>query len=49
VYPEDPGMARKFIDRNRMTDAVLDEAIEMVGIYDVETVLSTVFDAAYVD
>jgi len=49
VYPEDPGMARKFIDRNRMTDAVLDEAIEMVGIYDVEVVLSTVFDAAYVD
>lgn len=49
VYPEDPGMARKFIDRNRMTDAVLDEAIEMVGICDVETVLSTVFDAAYVD
>lgn len=49
VYPEDPGMARKFIDRNRMTDAVLDEAIEMVGTYDVETVLSTVFDAAYVD
>lgn len=49
VYPEDPGMARKFIDRNRMTDAVLDEAIEMVGICDVDTVLSTVFDAAYVD
>lgn len=49
VYPEDPGMARKFIDDERMTDAVLDEALEMVGICDVSVVLSTVFDAAYVD
>ena len=47
VYPEDEDMAAKMIDRGRITEEAIIDAMEMVGRYDVDTVLATLFDAAY--
>lgn len=47
VYPEEPEMAAKFIDRNRLTDDAIRMAIGMVGHNDVDTILCTLFDIAY--
>jgi len=49
VYPEEPKMAMKFIDRKRLTDETLHMAAGMVGVNDSATVLATLFDMAYAE
>jgi hypothetical protein len=49
VYPEDTDLAMKLIDRKRLTDDALSAAMDMVGKYDVDSVLATLFDAAYAE
>jgi hypothetical protein len=49
VYPEEPKMAIKFIDRKRLTDETLHMAAGMVGVNDSATVLATLFDMAYAE
>ena len=49
VYPEDPKMAMKFIDRKRLTDEAISAAMDMVGRHDIDAVLATLFDAAYAE
>lgn len=49
AYPEDPDMARKFMSRKLLTDAVLDLALEQCDAFDADTVLLSLFDTAYCD
>jgi hypothetical protein len=49
VYPEDKDLAIKLIDRKRITDDAISAAMDMVGKYDVDSVLATLFDAAYAE
>lgn len=49
VYPEDKPMARKFINRKKLTDETLHMAAGMVGHNDADTVLATLFDMAYAE
>jgi hypothetical protein len=49
VYPEEPKLAVKFIDRNKLTDEALTMAKGMVGYNDVDTILCTLFDVAYAE
>lgn len=49
VYPEDRDLAIKLIDRKRITDEAITTAMDMVGKYDVDTVLATLFDTAYAE
>ena len=47
VYPEDPEMAIKFLNRRLLTDELLEEAMRMTHTYDATTVLCTLFDALH--
>jgi hypothetical protein len=47
VYPEDPTIAIKFLDKRRLTDDLLEEAKQMARTYEATTVLCTLFDAIY--
>jgi hypothetical protein len=47
VYPEDPEMAQKFIDRKKIDDDVLEEALSNMTVLDPDAVLADVFDRAY--
>jgi hypothetical protein len=47
VYPEDPFMAVKFLDKRLLTDDLLEEAKQMARAYDSATVLCTLFDAIH--
>lgn len=47
VYPEDPDMARKFLSKKRLTDDVLDDALEQCYAFDADTVLLSLFDSAH--
>jgi hypothetical protein len=47
VYPEDPLMAVKFLDKRKLTDDLLEEAKQMARAYDSSTVLCTLFDAIH--
>jgi hypothetical protein len=49
VYPEDPETAEMFIDRKRINDIILTQALEDSHVYDPDVVMATVFDAAYRD
>ena len=49
VYPEDPALAVKAINRNKLTDEALTMAKGMVGHNDVDTILCTLFDMAYAE
>lgn len=47
VYPEDPVLAVKFLDKRKLTDDLLEEAKQMARTYDASTVLCTLFDAIH--
>jgi hypothetical protein len=47
VYPDDPFMAIKFLDKRLLTDDLLEEAKQMARAYDSATVLCTLFDAIH--
>ena len=49
VYPEEPEMAVKFINRSKLTDEVITMALGMCGYNDVDSILCTLFDMAYAD
>lgn len=48
VYPEDPELAAKFIDKNKLNEDVLDEALSNMHVLDPDSVLADVFDRAYI-
>ena len=47
VYPEDVGMAIKMIDRSRMTDDWISEALARAWVEDPDTLLIDLFDSVY--
>ena len=47
VYPEDPEMAEHFIDRNKLDETVLTQALQHSTVFDPDTVLAEIFDTAY--
>ena len=47
VYPEDPELAERFIDRSKINEEVLDEALSNMTVLDPDAVLADVFDRAY--
>jgi hypothetical protein len=49
VYPEDPDLARKFINPKDLTEELLTQAMEWSDTYDVDTVLSSLFDASHIE
>jgi hypothetical protein len=49
VYPEDPDMAMRFLNRRMLTEDLLDEAMRMSRTYDATTVLCTLFDAIHTE
>lgn len=49
VYPEDPEMAVKFLNKRKLTDDLLEEAKQMARAYDSATVLCTLFDNIHCD
>jgi hypothetical protein len=49
VYPEEPELAVKFIDRNKLTDEAITMALGMCGHNDVDSILCTLFDMAYAE
>jgi hypothetical protein len=49
VYPEDPDMALKFLNRRMLNEDVLDEAMRMSRTYDAGSVLCSLFDAIHTE
>lgn len=47
IYPEDCKLAKKFINRGKLTPEAVREAIDMLGQADPDAILATLFDAAY--
>ena len=47
VYPEQPDLALRFLDRRLLTDELLQEALIQARTYDATTVLCTLFDAIH--
>lgn len=47
VYPEDPEMAQHFIDRGRLDDAVLDQALKDSAAFEPDVVMCYMFDQVY--
>jgi len=47
VYPEQPDLALRFLNRRLLTDELLQDAITQARTYDSATVLCTLFDAVY--
>lgn len=47
VYPEDPEMAEHFIDRNKLDEPTLTQALQHSTVFDPDTVLAEIFDIAY--
>jgi hypothetical protein len=47
VWPEDPEMAERLIDRNKIDEAVLAHALKISTTYDPDAVLAEIFDQAY--
>ena len=47
VYPEQPDLALRFLDRRLLTDDLLQEALIQARTYDAATVLCTLFDAIH--
>ena len=47
VYPEQPDLALRFLDRRLLTDDLLQEALIQARTYDASTVLCTLFDAIH--
>ena len=49
VYPEDCKLAKKFINKGKLTPEAVRDAIEMLGVADPDAILATLFDAAYAE
>jgi hypothetical protein len=49
VYPEDCKLAKKFINKERLTPEAVRDAIDMLGTADPDAILATLFDAAYAE
>lgn len=49
VYPEDCKLAKKFINRGKLTPEAMRDAIKMLGVADPDAILATLFDAAYAE
>jgi hypothetical protein len=47
VYPEQPDLALRFLNRRLLTDELLQDAITQARTYDSATVLCTLFDAIH--
>lgn len=47
VYPEDPQMARRYVSAKKLTDEVLEEVMKQVSVYDIDTILCTLYDTLY--
>jgi len=47
VWPEDPEMAERMIDRNKIDEAVLANALKNSATYNPEAVLAEIFDQSY--
>jgi hypothetical protein len=47
VYPEQPDLALRFLDRRLLTDDLLQEALTQARTYDATTVLCTLFEAIH--
>jgi hypothetical protein len=47
VWPEDPEMAERLIDRNKIDEALLANALKISTTYDPDVILATIFDQAY--
>jgi hypothetical protein len=47
VWPEDPEMAERLIDRNKIDEAVLAHALKISVTYDPDAVLAEIFDQSY--
>lgn len=47
VYPEQPDLALRFLNRRLLTDELLQDAITQARTYDATTVLCTLFDAIH--
>lgn len=47
IYPEDPEMAEHFIDRNKLDEPTLTQALQHSTVFDPDTVLAEIFDIAY--
>ena len=47
IYPEDSKMAKKFINKGRLTPEAVRAAMDMLGQADPDAILATLFDAAY--
>ena len=47
VYPEQPDLALRFLDRRLLTDELLQDALLQARTYDAPTVLCTLFDAIH--
>jgi hypothetical protein len=47
VYPEQPDLALRFLNRRLLTDELLQDAVTQARTYDAPTVLCTLFDAVY--
>lgn len=48
VYPEDPYLARRYVSAKKLTDEVLDEVMKQVSVYDIDTILCSLYDTLYV-
>lgn len=47
VWPEDPDTAAQFIDRNKIDDDILDQALKDSAAYDPDVVMAYMFDSVY--
>lgn len=47
VWPEDPEMAERLIDRNKIDEALLTHALKISATYDPDAVLAEIFDQSY--
>jgi hypothetical protein len=49
VWPEDPEMAERLIDRKKIDERLLSDALKASTTYDPDIVLANIFDQAYAD
>lgn len=47
VWPEDPEAAAMFVDRNKLSEELLTQALQDSGVYDPDVVMASVFDQVY--
>ena len=47
VYPEDPLLAKRYINVNKLTDETLEHMLKQANTYDTDTVLCTLYDQIY--